>query len=238
MVIARSIRLLSIAEPQANRFASGSPFFERRGFSLIELLIVLAILTIAAAFVLPSMTGPLDRSRLRSGAVDMQNAWGKARTLAIREGMEMAFRCEIGGQKWKIERVQQTQTPDVSPDPFQLASVEESPTTESEVMRQGRLADGLTFDDLKFRTQPTVAETGPNLDSEVADFSLQPEQSVRRWSEPLLFQPDGRSEDVRLRITGADDFVVHVRMRGLTAGVSFTSPFRRKSDTQEVEEQL
>ncbi len=239
MVTARSIRRLSFAEQQANRFESGSPFFARRGFSLIELLIVLAILTIAAAFVLPSMTGPLDRSRLRSGAVDMQNAWGKARTFAIREGMEMAFLCEIGGRRWKIEGVQPTRLSDVTVNEFQLdGPVEGVSVAEDSIMRRGQLADGLIFEDLQFRHPSVQVETGQSLDADVTEFSLQPEQSTRRWSEPLSFQPDGRSQDVLLRIRGADDFVVHVRMRGLTAGVSFTTPFRRKPDMPSLEEQL
>lgn len=238
MVMAHSIRRFSVAERQAKRFESGSPFFARRGFSLIELLIVLAILTIAAAFVLPSMSGPLDRSRLRSGAVEIQNVWGKARTFAIREGMEMAFRCELGGRRWKIERVQQTHTANAKMDEFSLGPVEPEPTDDDSLMRQGQLAAGLLFDDLQFRKPPTPVESSESPYTNVTEFRLQPEQTRRSWSDPLLFQPDGRSQDVLLRIRGADDFVVHVRMRGLTAGVSFTTPFRRKPGISALEEQL
>jgi len=236
MVIKSPIRQLSSAERQANRCESDSPFFARRGFSLIELLIVLAILTVATAFVLPAMTGPLDRSRLRSGAVDVQNAWGKARTFAIREGMEMAFRCEIGGQRWKIERASQPESIGTHPDEFQLDIAAEETTQQSTMMREGRLADGIVFDDLKFRSQYAPVESALNSDG--SELGLLHEKVLRKWSEPLLFQPDGRSHDARLRITGADGFVVHVKMRGLTAGVSFTPPFRSKRGTQETEERL
>jgi prepilin-type N-terminal cleavage/methylation domain-containing protein len=232
----RPTRQLSRAEQQANRFESDSPFFARRGFSLIELLIVLGILVVATAFVLPSLTGPLDRSRLRSGAVDVQNAWGKARTLAIREGMPMSFRCQIGGRRWKIERKSPPENIAVQPDEFQLEIGTEQSTSQTNLMRKGRLADGVRFDELKLLVQPTSAEANQNPNE--TEFPMQAGPATRRWSDPLLFHPEGRSQDARLRIRGADGFVVHVKIRGLTAAVSFTPPFHYKPDRQETEERL
>ena len=104
MIVPPCNRILSRAKRQANRTIHGSPFFARRGFSMIELLIVVAILTMVTAFVLPALRGPLNRGRLRSVAVDVQSAWGKARSFAIREGRSMTFRCRLGGHHWKIER--------------------------------------------------------------------------------------------------------------------------------------
>ena len=76
----------------------------RRGYSLAELLIVLAILAALAALVQPSVRGLLDKSRLNAGAKQVQAALAKTRALAIREGAPVWFRFEPGGQQWWIER--------------------------------------------------------------------------------------------------------------------------------------
>ena len=92
-------------ERQANRPDHGSLFCARLGFSIIELLIMLAVLTTVTALVLPALKGPLECSRLRCAAVDVQSAWSRARAVAIREGMSVNFQCQTGGRHWKIERV-------------------------------------------------------------------------------------------------------------------------------------
>ena len=75
----------------------------RRGYSLLELLIVLAVLVTITSLVVPALRGPLDRSRLRSAGREMQTQLAKARTLAIRSGKEHWLRYKIGGTEWRIE---------------------------------------------------------------------------------------------------------------------------------------
>ena len=48
MTVPHSSLILSPAKRQANRTCHGSPLLARRGFSLIELLIVMAILTVVS----------------------------------------------------------------------------------------------------------------------------------------------------------------------------------------------
>ncbi len=227
----------SLRRRRANRQPFGSPFFARSGFSLIELLIVIGILTIVAALILPAVRGPLERSRLRSSAVDVQKAWGSARTLAIREGMAMEFRCETGGRHWKIERVGTTvrvRSDDgagatgsgLRADDDLSGGLLEDGLPSDRLMREGWLPEGVAFDDLSLQysrpAERAVSEFGVESEQTGADFGS-------RWSEPLKFLPEGRSEDARLRIRGADGFVVNVRIRGLTSAVSFSRPFRRQA---------
>lgn len=222
---------------QVIRTQTGSPVRTRRGFSLIELLIVIAILTIVAAFVLPAVQGPMQRSRLRSAAVDVQKAWGTARTLAIREGMAMEFRCELNGRRWTIERTGRTieVTSDAgagetlsglradteSSDGSEFA---EESHQDNRLVREGWLPEGTTFDDLSYLTVVAASPTAADYEGDVQEAPLA--GTERRWSEPLRFQPEGRSQDARLRVRGADRFVVDVNIRGLTSAVSFTAPFR------------
>lgn len=233
MTVPHSSRILSAVKRQVNRACHGPPFFARRGFALIELLIVMAILTVVSAFVLPSLRGPLERGRLRSAAVSIQGAWGKARSLAIREGTAMTFRCKLGARTWKIERDDNQVAVRVrvgdAESSTELGAEQDqlqrpSGRGEQTLIRRGRLPDGVIFGELILRnSSPQPQGRGGFSDDEqfVAEVSSQ-------WSEPVRFQPSGRSQDARLRIAAADNFVVDVKIRGLTSNVSFTAPFRTR----------
>lgn len=80
------------------------------GFTLLELLIVLTILVTVTSLSLPALRGALDKSRLTAAAKDVQAALGKARSLAIRESTPVRFRYEPGGQRFLIERQQESFT--------------------------------------------------------------------------------------------------------------------------------
>ena len=55
----------------------------RRAFSLLELLLVIAILGMLAAVVLPSLPGALESARLRGSAGEVRATLTLARTLAV-----------------------------------------------------------------------------------------------------------------------------------------------------------
>ncbi len=76
---------------------------ERCGYTLLELLIALGILAAIAGLTLPALRGPLDKSRLRYSAREVQSALAKTRALAIRAGEAHSFRYEIGGRNFRIE---------------------------------------------------------------------------------------------------------------------------------------
>lgn len=210
---------------------------QRSGFTLIEILIVLAILAMMAAFTLPAMRGLLDKSRLRAAGQQVRVALSKARSLSIREGVPVEFRYERHGQHWKIERT--------TPSPGQRGMGKEPTTTTgsgltaqpefefesaganpsvSNVLREGILPDGLLFDSPI--THP-VADVPASTDS--FDEPL-PDSFSASWSTSITFRPNGRSQDAELTIRGARDFVVTVTVRGLTSAVRYSAPFRRRTD--------
>ncbi len=197
----------------------------------MELLIVMAVLAAVAGFVLPSMRGPLDKSRLTGAAKELQASLGKARSLAIREGSSVSFRYEIAGDRYIIERVPApvNATITVLEDPSGAATTPSGLSTESAeapsqsidgtgesnlislTLREGQLPIGVTF------AEPV---TSASVISEPSASSL------RRWSDPIRFQPSGRTEDATIRVAGQRDFVVDVTLRGLTAMASYSAPTR------------
>ena len=230
---ARQVKLTNI-------YPSGSSAFARDGYSLMEMLIVLAIMAAMAAFALPSLQGPLDKSRLRSSARQVRAALAKTRSLAIREGTSLVFQFEAGGRSWTIERegpsplLQQSTTAEVYGRPPALQSdrvtIEATPASSerSSVLRQGQLPEGVTFAAALPLTEQTAIsdfDDGPADDMDI-DFPT-------RRSQSISFRPNGRSEDKTLTIVGSREFVIEVAVRGLTSAVSYSSPFRRISATAE-----
>jgi len=217
------------------------------GFSLVELLIVMAVLAAVAGLTLPAMRGPLDKSRLTGAAKQLQAALSKARSLAIREGTAVNFRYEILGDRFVIEREPLPTSSAItvlddaaglSGTPSGLTDATTTPetTTPSEstaeyladdgfvtVLREGTLPTGVIFGSLAVSESPPAAASAPGTVQPVAEASG---VTIRRWSDPVRFHPSGRTADQVIRITGQREFFVDVTLRGLTATASYSAPTR------------
>src|SRR5689334_18786688 len=87
-------------------FGLWTPDFGRRvrkAYTLMELLLVLAIIVIAAAAVAPSIDGFRRSAVIRSGANDIRAALTKAHVVAMRTGRTQVLQYELGGGKYKVE---------------------------------------------------------------------------------------------------------------------------------------
>lgn len=59
-----------------------------RGYTLLELVVVLVLAGLLMSVVIPSVSGTLESSRLRSGAAEVRATFNLARTLAASGGRE------------------------------------------------------------------------------------------------------------------------------------------------------
>ena len=226
----------------------------RHGFSLVELLIVMAVLTAVAGLILPSMRGPLDKSRLTGAAKQLQASLAKARSLAIREGSEVTFRYEISGDRFVIERIpaqpnsmitvledssSATTTPsglsaEIPEAPVQPVDDAGMGNLTSLILREGRLPTGVSFADSASDSSPstqgsigTEAVSSESMTRESTSMTRESTTTgLRGWSDPIRFQPSGRTDDVTIRVAGQRDFVVDITLRGLTAMASYSAPKR------------
>ena len=216
----------SVHNSAACRPAPHDSRFRRGGFTLPEMLIVLAILAIMAALTLPAMRGPLDKSRLRSSATSVKAAIAKARASAIRSGSDVSFYYERNGNHWKIEASDSAFASQVGTSTDDLLAEEAPVTAAPSVIREGMLPEGCTF------AESTVAEgvEGELLDEQA---SLNDQELIesgspqsQRWATPLVFRPHGRGRDAEILIRGNRDFAVTVDVRGLTGKIAYSAPFR------------
>lgn len=302
-----------VADRQDSRHADGHCLLwarrgvarkHRSGFTLPELLITMAVLAAVAAMTLPAMRGPLDKSRLRSAARDVQAALARARASAIRDGREVQFVYQSGGTTFRLEQIQQN--PELSDritlvddagsagmtasglraetgdggvalnamegqtqaGPFSASSDSGHPSfggltsnglssAENSESRIGRvlLREGVLPTGVRFASASSAGVLSSSVSSGTPDlFGLamppasvasdpagigsgnQPLSgempgagSVADLSAPAVmirFLPDGRTRETMIRLTGSRDFVIDVRVRGLTGTASFSAPVR------------
>lgn len=70
------------------------------GFSLIELLTVLAILAVVATLAVPSFSYLVDKSRVKAAAIDLEIALVRARSEAVKRNSDVTLTPNTGGWKY------------------------------------------------------------------------------------------------------------------------------------------
>ena len=78
-------------------------FGGKGGFSLLELILVLAIAGLLAAVVIPSLPGALESARLRGSAGEVRAAFNLARTLAVSEAKDRSVAFDLDRGEYGID---------------------------------------------------------------------------------------------------------------------------------------
>lgn len=75
----------------------------QRGVTLLELLIVLAIMAIVAAFTIPMFGGPLSTSELRLAARELAAGLRLAQSEAVSQRRETFLVLDVAGKRFKVD---------------------------------------------------------------------------------------------------------------------------------------
>ncbi|MBI5576777.1 MAG: prepilin-type N-terminal cleavage/methylation domain-containing protein [Deltaproteobacteria bacterium] len=78
-------------------------YIGRGGFSLLELILVIAIMGMLAALVLPSLPGAVESARLRGSAGEVRAALNLARTQAVSEARGRSVALDLGKGEYGID---------------------------------------------------------------------------------------------------------------------------------------
>ena len=74
----------------------------RRGYTLLEVLLVIAILVVLSAVAYPTMSAMYGDVRLKAAADDVRGSWTEARANAIEDGRAYRFSVEPGTGKYRV----------------------------------------------------------------------------------------------------------------------------------------
>jgi type II secretory pathway pseudopilin PulG len=169
---------------------------DRRGHTLLEMTVVVAVITTVAALCWPAIRGPLQKSRLREAGKQLRSELARARLKAIESGTAQWFQFQPGTRHHRIAATPAAGVP--------APATEASTGTDDEELEELVLPDGIRFCD-----DEHSGLVGSALETEVVEDET-------AWSKPIVFYPNGRTVDARIRLMGQPDLWIEVSLRGLT----------------------
>lgn len=115
-----------------------------RGFTLLEVMVVVAIIAVLAALAGPSFTPLIERWRVRSAAEALTSTFYYARSEAIKRGGGINIDATGGWDHgWKVTHTQGSATIDlqISPAPSKIATIQSNNKDKLYVDRWGMLSE-------------------------------------------------------------------------------------------------
>jgi Tfp pilus assembly protein FimT len=185
-----------------------------RGITLLELLLVMAMLVAITALAAPQLAGPLENHRLRKGADQVRTAWSKARVQAMDSGRTFAFRYQPTSNQFLVEPW--------SADEDYLESAQVTVSGMATPMTQVPVQQDLSYiepEALPDKIVFTASETEADMrDAMLAQQQL-PDGTDGQWSSPVFFYPDGTASTARLVLANSRQCHIMLTLRGLTGVV-------------------
>jgi type II secretory pathway pseudopilin PulG len=170
--------------------------------TLLEVLLVLALLVIIAGTAWPALESSLTGYRLRKAAEQVRVAWSRARIESLSSGQTVSFRFMSGDRQYAIER---SAEPQYLPGGAAASSPSEGLDAGAAAGSPRWLPEGITF-----------------VDAEIEDAAGWPLAATAagavglEWSEPIEFYPDGTTSTARLRMANDRGQTIEVALRVLT----------------------
>ncbi len=178
----------------------------RAGYTLVEVLLVAALLVVVAAIAAPVLLGANERSQVRQAADKLRTSWAKARLDAIARGEPLYFQCTLGTPDFAIRNFGgATESAEVAdPATAETAAAPEPDESLGEVV----------FNQL------SVVDPATNLTT-VVDAETGGTPPV------VLFFPDGATSDAEALLTTSDGYQVQVTLRGLTGAAEVSDVLKQ-----------
>lgn len=184
----------------------------RGGFTLLEIMLVLAVLVVIAAMTMPALGRVVETQRLKQAADQVRASWMRTHLTAMRTGQLQMFRYENGAGRYRVETWQAAEDDVESKFATDNPSLRSGPQPTAEAGEQA-LPDDVIFSagDAEFDNRSS------KIEDDVSKLGGGP---AGAWSRPILFYPDGSASNAHLVVSNKRGRAIRVDLRGLTGGVT------------------
>jgi prepilin-type N-terminal cleavage/methylation domain-containing protein len=178
----------------------------RPGYTLLELVLVLALVGILLGLAYPSLEGAYSHYQLKAAADEVRAAWVRARSRAVEDGRAYRFAIVPGHGNFRV-------APDGDAYWGGGGPPGDDPTGPAFLLEDA-LPRGLRFTSGSDGPAPAWADSG--------DSALPPEAvAPNQWVKTAVFLPDGTADaDVDVVFQGKGGRPLQVRQRALTGVIT------------------
>ncbi|MCA9260650.1 MAG: hypothetical protein KDA61_15665 [Planctomycetales bacterium] len=205
----------------------------RRAITLIELLLVLALLVVMASMAAPLVNGAFSSVRLRRAGDVVLQSWMRARRVSIEDGAVRQFRFKPSSGEFRVELwspldVAGSESTGAAKGTTTATGVAAASTSsQASTAQAGAASDG---EDVAETWEEELPENVTFWKGQFARYDpVADERAVNElagsgddWSEPILFFPDGTSSDASIVLQNERKLTLRLSLRGLT-GVGVAS---------------
>jgi prepilin-type N-terminal cleavage/methylation domain-containing protein len=183
---------------------------QRPGFTLMELMLVLALMVVLAAISYPSIDALYGTFRVTAAGDAVRAAWAQARAHAVNEGCAYRFGIVSGGASYRVA----PETTDYWPDATSV-STPVDPSVHPFVLTEN-LPRGVRFNFSK-----SSQDAGPEPGGGGTGSDQPPPSDPGSYTKVVTFQPDGTaSDDVEIVFQSSGARPLTIKLRGLTGTVA------------------
>jgi prepilin-type N-terminal cleavage/methylation domain-containing protein len=211
------ISIRSEVRPSRER-CGRTPDIARRAFTLFEMLLTLAVIALMALAGYPSVRKLMLERQVRQGAEMVGVKLGSTRVHAIEHAVPYQFRFEPDGRRYIACSAEAN--------PAAAGAQMVSSTGATAVVRWraiGSLPRGVTFATVNSPVRYSGPPVPPIDADDIVGLPGAEEFDSVRWSEPIVFQPDGSGTTAAIEVRGPGNYVYRIHIRGLTGGVRVQS---------------
>jgi len=178
----------------------------RTGASLIEILLVMAIVVIVSAITVPSLQAMYGSYKLNAGVDSVRAAWADARERAINENRPYRFAVEQDGSAYRV-----------APDDPAYWDGGDGPSDDP--AGRGLILERSLPAGVRFTANGEPSSAMP--DEPTAETLDEKPVTNANWSTVVVFLPDGTArEDVKMTFVVRGCKPTSLQLRGLTGNVS------------------
>ncbi len=194
----------------------------RRGFTIVELLLALAILVTLAAMVVPSFSSLLADRRVARAGDQLRVEMMQARLAAMRSGRTYLLQLQQGSNKVRVrpwvdmndmtEALDQTGSSSALLTGGNVVGGTMQAVDAEQEAREVELPETMAVSDVRVQSSPRSFMIESQTQGEATDG----------WSQPILFYPDGSTSTAAVTVNSDGAGRIIVVLRGLTGEVTVT----------------